>query len=65
MAPETGATDKEDTMARRTLTGSLYRAARLSATGRAIRTGKVGRRTKNIAVGRALGRAGFWSRLWR
>jgi len=52
-------------MARRTLTGTLYRAARLSATGRAVRTGKIGRRAKNIAVGRGLGKAGFWSRLWR
>ena len=52
-------------MARRTLTGSLYRAARLSATGRSIRTGHVGRRAKNIAVGRALGRAGFWRSLWK
>jgi hypothetical protein len=52
-------------MARRTLTSSLYRAARISATGRAVRTGKGGRRAKNIAVGRALGKAGFWARLWR
>jgi hypothetical protein len=52
-------------MGRRTLTGSLYKAARISATGRAVRTGHAGRRAKNVAVGRALGRAGFWSRLWR
>jgi hypothetical protein len=52
-------------MARRTLTGSLNRAARISATGRAVRTGHAGRRAKNIAVGRALGKAGFWSRLWK
>lgn len=52
-------------MGRRTLTGSLYRAARLSATGRSVRTGRVGRRAKNIAVGRALGRAGFWRSLWK
>jgi hypothetical protein len=52
-------------MARRTLTGTLYRAARVSATGRAIRTGNAGRRAKNAAVGRALGRAGLWSRLWK
>jgi hypothetical protein len=51
-------------MGRRTLTGSLYKAARLSATGRAIRTGHAPRRAKNIVVGRALGRAGFW-RIWR
>lgn len=49
----------------RTLTSQLYRAARLSATGRAIRTGHTTRRAKNIVVGRALGRVGFWRRLWR
>lgn len=52
-------------MAKRTLTGQLYRVARLSATGRSIRTGNVGRRIKNKAVGRALGRAGFWRSLWK
>ena len=52
-------------MARRTLTGTLYRAARLSATGRAVRTGHAGRRAKNIVVGRALRRAGVWRRLWK
>jgi len=50
---------------RRSFTSELYRAARLSASGRAIRTGKAPRRAKNIVVGRALGRAGFWRRLWR
>lgn len=55
----------EGKMAGRTLTSTLYRAARLSATGRAIRTGNAGRRAKNIVIGRALGRAGFWSRLWK
>jgi hypothetical protein len=52
-------------MARRSLTSQLYRAARLSASGRSIRTGHAGRRAKNILVGRALGRAGFWRRLWK
>jgi len=53
-------------MSRRTsLTSMLYRAARLSASGRAIRTGHAGRRAKNIILGRALGRAGVWRRLWR
>lgn len=47
------------------LTSLLFRAARLSATGRAARRGTLPRRVKNIAVGRALGRAGVWSRLWR
>jgi hypothetical protein len=52
-------------MARRSFTSQLYRAARLSATGRSIRTGHTGRRAKNILVGRALGRAGFWRKLWK
>jgi hypothetical protein len=52
-------------MARRTFTNTLYRAARLSATGRAVRTGHAGRRAKNLIVGKALGRAGLWRRLWR
>ena len=44
-------------MARRhTLTSTLYRAARISATGRAIRTGHAGRRAKNV-VGRSHARA--------
>jgi hypothetical protein len=52
-------------MARRSFTAQLYRAARLSATGRSVRTGHAGRRAKNLAVGRLLGRAGFWRRLWK
>jgi len=52
-------------MAKRSLTNDLYRAARLSATGRSVRTGHGVRRAKNIAVGRTLGRAGFWRRLWK
>ena len=52
-------------MARRSLTSQLYRIARASATGRSIRTGNAGRRAKNIIVGRALGRAGVWRRLWK
>jgi hypothetical protein len=55
-------------MSRRSLTSTLYRAARLSATTRAIASGdprRVARRAKNVAVGRALGRVGFWRRLWR
>jgi hypothetical protein len=51
-------------MPRRTFTSELYRAARLSASGRAVRKGYAGRRAKNIIVGRALGRAGVWRRLW-
>lgn len=49
----------------RSFTSTLYKAARLSASGRAVRKGYVPRRVKNIVVGRALGRAGLWRRLWR
>lgn len=52
-------------MARRSLTSELFRLARLSATGRSIKTGHEGRRAKNIIIGRALGRAGVWRRLWK
>jgi hypothetical protein len=47
------------------LTSQLFRAARLSATAKAVSSGKPLRRAKNIAVGRALGQAGVWRRLWR
>lgn len=50
------------------LTSSLYKAARLSNTISAAASGKprrIARRGKNIVVGRALGRAGVWRRLWR
>jgi len=43
----------------------LYRAARLSASGRAVRKGYAGKRAKNIIIGRALGKAGVWRRLWK
>jgi len=46
-------------------TSGLYKAARLSATGRAVRTGHVARRAKNIAVGRGLAKAGVWRKLWK
>ena len=49
----------------RSLTSQLYKAARTSATVRSVSTGHAGRRAKNIAVGRTLGRAGVWRRLWR
>jgi len=50
---------------RRSFTSQLYRAARLSASGRAVRKGYVRRRAKNIIIGRTLGRAGVWRRLWK
>lgn len=51
-----------------TLTSFLYRAARASATARAISSGdpkRIARRAKNIGVGRALAKAGVWRGLWR
>ena len=52
---------------RRSLTSSLYRAARLSNNISAVASGnprRVARRAKNVIVGRALGKAGGWRRLW-
>lgn len=46
----------------------LYKAARTTRDVEVLSSGKpdkVARRVKNKALGRALGRAGFWSRLWR
>jgi hypothetical protein len=53
---------------RRSLSSKLYRAARLSNNISALASGnprRVARRAKNVLVGRALGRAGVWRRLWR
>ena len=50
---------------RESLTSTLYKLARLSATARAIRTGHAARRAGNIIKGRALARLGFWKFLWR
>jgi hypothetical protein len=48
------------------LTRALYRAARAANTADAVLNPKrAPRRAKNIVVGRALGRAGVWRRLWR
>lgn len=52
---------------RRSLTSQLYRAARISNNISAVASGnpaRVARRAKNVALGRALGRAGVWRRLW-
>jgi hypothetical protein len=46
----------------------FYRAARISRDAEAIASGnpeRIARRAKNKLVGRALGRLGFWRRLWR
>lgn len=50
-------------MRRRSLTSTLYRAARTSNNVRAATSGKpskVARRAKNIAIGRLIGRSGIW-----
>jgi hypothetical protein len=56
-------------MARSTsLTSQLYRLARTANTVSAVASGhprRIVRRARNVAVGRALGRAGIWRRLWR
>jgi muconolactone delta-isomerase len=53
---------------RKSMTSMLFKAARLSASARAVESGdpkKMERRAKNVVVGRALGKAGVWRRLWR
>lgn len=55
-------------MANRSLTSHLYHAARVSNNVQTVLSGnpqRIARRTKNVVLGRALGRAGVWSRLWR
>ena len=50
------------------ITSTLYRLARLSATTRAIASGnpkRITRRAKNVIIGRALARTGFWRKLWK
>jgi len=50
------------------LARNLYRAARIANDVSTVASGnpkRIARRAKNKAVGRALGRAGFWGRLWR
>ncbi len=47
---------------------NLYKLARNSATVAAIASGnpkRIARRAKNIIVGRALARLGFWRWLWK
>ena len=51
----------------RSLTSQLYRLARTANTVSAVASGhpqRIVRRARNITVGRALGRAGVWRRLW-
>jgi len=51
----------------RSFTSQLYRIARTANTINAVASGhprRVVTRAKNIAVGRALGKAGVWRKLW-
>ena len=50
------------------LSRMLYRAARISRDVQAVSSGnprRIERRAKNKLIGRALGRAGVWRRLWK
>jgi hypothetical protein len=45
---------------------NLYRAARIANNiDAATHPKRAARRTRNVLLGRALGRAGIWRRLWR
>lgn len=53
---------------RRSLSSRLYRAARITNDVETAASGdpkRMERRAKNVAVGRLLGRAGVWRRLWK
>ena len=53
---------------RRSLSSQLFRAARVADDVEAVASGnpkRMERRAKNVIVGRALGRAGMWRKLWR
>lgn len=53
---------------RRSLTSQLYRAARLVNNAETLASGdphRIARRTKNVVLGRLLGRTGFWRWLWK
>jgi hypothetical protein len=46
----------------------FYRVARTVNTAEALASGnprRIARRARNVAVGRLLGRIGYWRRLWR
>jgi hypothetical protein len=53
---------------RPSLSSQLFGAARVTDDVEAVESGnprKMVRRGKNVILGRALGKAGFWRRLWR
>lgn len=53
---------------KRSVSSRLFRAARITDDVEAAASGnpkRIARRAKNVAVGRALGKAGAWRRLWK
>jgi hypothetical protein len=53
---------------KRSLSSQLFKAARVADDIEAVESGnpkRMERRAKNVAVGRLLGRAGFWRWLWK
>lgn len=62
--PISRTTTKGAAMAR-SFGGQLYRAARTVRTVEAVGKGRAVKRARNVAVGRTLGRVGFWRRLWK
>jgi hypothetical protein len=52
---------------KRSLSSQLFRAARIADDVEAVESGnpkRIARRAKNVVLGRALGRAGVWRKLW-
>jgi hypothetical protein len=63
-----GATASRGGRRKRNVTSELYRAARLSNDISTLASGdprRITRRAKNKLVGRSMGRAGVWRRLWK
>ena len=53
---------------KRSLSSQLFRAARIMDDVEAVESGnpkRAVRRAKNVALGRSLGRASVWRRLWQ
>ena len=53
---------------RRSLSSQLFKAARIADDLEAAGSGnprRMRRRARNVVLGRSLGRAGVWKRLWR
>jgi hypothetical protein len=53
---------------RRSISSQLFKAARVMDDVEAVESGnprRIEKRAEHVAVGRALGKAGVWRRLWR